>query len=315
MTAVYGSLARRFGLVPCLVSGVLLVSIGAAAAVLAINLPMLILARVVQGIGAGAAPPLCMALFARRLSGPARAQALGTIVAAVGVGFASGPLVGGLLLEAFGWRGAMALGLLVAPAAAVIWRIDRDRGSPDAPLDRVGIALLSGTVGSLVFLVNRLPILGLSAPVWIATVALVVLGAILVAHSRGRPDAALPLDLFADARLRGAMILGFVGQTAFLGMLVIVPIGAARDDGNRQHPHRGGSHRPRDRRGGGAAPPPRRWAPRRRDRFQLPQRAPRERGDPALPGRAALGRLGHLQPGLLPGHGDRRGDLDGGRPR
>lgn len=228
MTAVYGNLARRFGLVPCLVSGVLLVSIGAAAAVLAVNLPMLILARVVQGIGAGAAPPLCMALFARRLSGPARAQALGTIVAAVGVGFASGPLVGGILLEAFGWRGAMALGLLVAPAAAVIWRIDRDRGSPDVSLDRVGIALLSGTVGSLVFLVNRLPILGLSAPVWIATVALVVLGAILVAHSRGRPEAALPLDLFADARLRGAMVLGFVGQTAFLGMLVIVPIAAAR---------------------------------------------------------------------------------------
>jgi MFS family permease len=172
-----------------------------------------------------------MALIARRLSGPARARALGINVAAVGVGFASGPLVGGLLLEAFGWRGAMALGLLVAPAAAVIWRFDRDRGSPDAPLDRVGIALLGGTVGSLVLLVNRLPVLGASVPTGIAALALVVLGAILVAHSRGRPDAALPLEILADARLRAAMILGFVGQAAFLGMLVIVPVAAARVHG------------------------------------------------------------------------------------
>jgi MFS family permease len=111
MTAIYGSLARRFGLGRCLTLGVVLVTVGAAIAVLAPDLGTLVAARVLQGVGAGALPTLSMALIARRLSGPARARALGINVAAVGMGFAGGPLFGGLLLEAFGCRGTMALGL------------------------------------------------------------------------------------------------------------------------------------------------------------------------------------------------------------
>jgi MFS family permease len=231
MTAVYGSLARRFGLVPCLVFGVVLVSIGAGVAVLAVNLPMLIVARIAQGVGAGAIPTLSMALLARRLSGPARARALGVNVAAVGVGFAAGPIFGGLLLDAFGWRGAMALGLLVAPAALVIWRFDRDRGSPTQSLDRNGIVLLAGAVACLVFLVNRVPVLGPSPAIGVAAAAFVTLGWLLLRHSRGREDAAFALDVVGDPRLRRVMALGFVGQTAFLGTLVIVPIAAARAHG------------------------------------------------------------------------------------
>jgi MFS family permease len=228
MTAVYGSLARRFGLGRCLTVGVLLVAVGAAIATLAVDLTMVIAGRVVSGLGAGAIPTLSMALIARRLDGPARARALGINVAAVGMGFAVGPLAGGLLLETFGWRGAMALGLLVAPAAFVYPRLAPERGDPRAPLDLPGIVLLAAGVGGLVLLVNRLPLLGI-APLTVG-IALVTGGllALLVVLSRRRIEPALPLAELRDPVLRRAMLLGMIGQTGFFGVLILAPIVAAR---------------------------------------------------------------------------------------
>ncbi len=231
MTAVYGTLAQRFGLARCLTIGVLLVAIGAAIAVLAVNLPMLVAARALQGLGAGAIPTLTMALISRRLTGPARARALGINVAAVGIGFAGGPLLGGLLLEAFGWRGAMALGLLVAPAALVIPRFDRRPGDPTVPVDVLGIVLLAVTVGAIVLTINRAPVLGLGPEVAAMAVIGVTAGGLLVLRSRGRVGPALPLRELRDGVLRRAMLLGYVGQTAFFGILVLAPIVAARVHG------------------------------------------------------------------------------------
>lgn len=231
MTAVYGSLARRFGLARCLTLGVFLVAVGAGIAVVSVNLPMLVAARVLQGFGAGAIPTLTMALISHRLQGPARARALGINVAAVGVGFAAGPLVGGLLLEAFGWRGAMALGLFVAPAALVIPRLDREPGRPDVPIDVLGMVLLAIAVGGLVLVINRLPVMGLGLPLLVIACVSAVAGAVLVRRSRGRPGAALPLRELGDGVLRRMMLLGYVGQTAFFGVLILAPIIAARIHG------------------------------------------------------------------------------------
>ena len=232
MTVVYGSLARRFGIAPCLAFGAALVALGALAAVLAVNLPMLILARVVQGIGAGAIPTLSMALIARRLSGPARARAIGINVAAVGVGFAAGPLVGGLLVEGFGWRGAMALGMLVGPTVPLVLRFDPDRGDAKSRIDVRGIALLGGTIGALVFLINRGPVLGFAAaPILGSAVAVLGLGPLLVAHARRRLWSVLPLAIAGHAGLQRVMFLAFAGQAAFLGAIVIVPVAVAREHG------------------------------------------------------------------------------------
>jgi MFS family permease len=228
MTAVYGSLARRFGLGRCLTVGVVLIALGAGLAVLAVNLPMLVAARALQGFGAGAIPTLSMALISRRLSGAARARALGVNVAAVGIGFAAGPLLGGLLLEAFGWRGAMALGLFVAPAALVFPRLAPEPGDRNAPLDAPGIALLAVGVGGLVLLVNRLPVLGLGAEIAAIAAGTAAAWLLLVTRSRRHRAPALPLAELADPVLRRAMLLGAVGQTAFFGVLVLAPIVAAR---------------------------------------------------------------------------------------
>jgi MFS family permease len=227
MTAVNGALARRFGLGRCLTIGIGLVAVGALIAVLAPSLPVLVAARVLQGFGAGAIPTLSMALVARRLTGPARARALGLNVAAVGVGFAAGPLVGGVLLEAFGWRGAMALGLLVAPATLIVPRLAPEPGDRGARLDPIGIALLAVGVAGIVLSINRIPLLGI-VPLTAGLVAATLLAwTALVWHSRRVHEPALPLRELADPVLRRSMLLGYVGQTAFFGVLVLAPLLAA----------------------------------------------------------------------------------------
>lgn len=228
MTAVYGTLAKRYGVAHAIVIGVVLVFVGGAVSLVAVSLPMLIAGRVIQGIGAGAIPPLSIALIARRMSGPARSKAIGINIAAVGVGFALGPLSGGLALETVGWRGAMALGVFAAPAAPILWRLEahRDEPDPSAPLDPRGTMVLSVVVASLVFLVNRTPVLGISTATLGAAVLAVVFGTILVRHVLTATNPAFPREVVTDRRLWKLMVLGFVGQTAFLGTVVIIPIAA-----------------------------------------------------------------------------------------
>lgn len=126
-TALYGGIAGRVGLVPALVSGVLLLSIGSVAAVVAPSMEVLIGSRMLQGIGSGAIPTLSVALLARRFDGGARARAIGAVVAAVGAGQAIGPLLGGVLLQFLGWRAAVSIGIVAAPAVLVLWRSQRGR--------------------------------------------------------------------------------------------------------------------------------------------------------------------------------------------
>ncbi len=228
MTAIYGTLAKRFGAAHVMVVGIVLVVVGGTLSVFAVNLPMLITGRVVQGVGAGAIPPLSVVLIARRMSGPARSKAIGIIIAAVGVGFAIGPLTGGLALQTVGWRGAMAMGVLVAPAVPILWVLEANRDDPDPStrIDPTGMALVAAVVASLVFLVNRTPVLGVSAATLGAAVVALVFGVTLARHVLTKPGTAFPRAIVTDRRLWRLMRVGFVGQTAFLGTIVVIPIAA-----------------------------------------------------------------------------------------
>lgn len=228
-TAVWGGLARYVGLGPALAAGTILFAVGSLIAPLSPSLPLLVAARIVQGLGAGAIPTLSAAIVARRYDGAERSRALGTIVAAVGVGLAAGPLLGGLALEAFGWRGPVALGILALPAAVVFLREDTDRDR-SVPLDALGALLVSVAVVALTFSLNRLPILGL-VPITMTFLAVTVLATTLVAVRARRPNAFLPARIVAHPDFLRVVALGAVGMSAFFGSLILVPVAAAAAHG------------------------------------------------------------------------------------
>jgi MFS transporter, DHA2 family, methylenomycin A resistance protein len=152
-----GELVDRFGARRLALSGLALFAVGALAGALADSFAALLVARVVQGAGAGLVSPAALAGAVSGFPPERRGSALGIWGASAGMSNLAGPLLGGLLTVAFGWRANWwALLPLTAAAALAIARLvpaivhnDEEGGNP--ALNR--IVLAATLVAALTFAV------------------------------------------------------------------------------------------------------------------------------------------------------------------
>jgi EmrB/QacA subfamily drug resistance transporter len=100
-----GSIADRFGRRKTFQIGLGVFSLGSLLCSVAPSAPALVAFRVLQAIGGAMLNPVAMSIVVNTFIDPKeRARAIGTWGAAFGVSMAAGPLLGGLLVEAIGWR-------------------------------------------------------------------------------------------------------------------------------------------------------------------------------------------------------------------
>jgi MFS transporter, DHA2 family, methylenomycin A resistance protein len=99
-----GELVDRFGARRLALAGLALFAIGAAVGAVSTSFTELIVARVVQGAGAGLVSPAALAGAVSGFPPERRGSALGIWGASAGTSNLIGPLLGGLLTVAFGWR-------------------------------------------------------------------------------------------------------------------------------------------------------------------------------------------------------------------
>ena len=142
------------------------------------TLGFLIVARLLQGIAAGAITPQNAGLVQDMFRGAERGKAFGMLGATIGLSTAIGPVVGGTILNAFGepdgWRWVflvnIPVGLLtLVLAARLVPRIERRPGRSD--IDVVGMVLLGLTVLCVLFPVVQSESGGLRRFWWLFGVA------------------------------------------------------------------------------------------------------------------------------------------------
>jgi MFS family permease len=166
-----GKLAEEFGPRRVFLTGILLVLAGGIVGGSAQSLAVLILARVLIGIGTSAGYPSAMVLIRRRatavgLSAPP-GGVLGGLAIAGMVTVAIGPPIGGLLVGVLGWRSAFLINVPVALIALLMtarW-IPRDERAAGprraravaARVDVVGIIGFGGTMTALLVFLMGLP--------------------------------------------------------------------------------------------------------------------------------------------------------------
>jgi len=142
------ALGDRFGRRRLFASGLALFAAASAACALAPSVGWLIAARTVQGAGAALIMPLGLALLSDAFPPERRGAAIGIFSAITGLAVASGPLVGGAIVQGISWEWIfwvnVPIGLVAAPL--VLARMRESHG-PRASLDTTGLALV--TLGAL----------------------------------------------------------------------------------------------------------------------------------------------------------------------
>jgi MFS transporter, DHA2 family, methylenomycin A resistance protein len=148
-----GALADRVGLRTGFLVGLAVFGLGSAACACGTSLTTLIVARVLQGAGAAALMPCSLALIAHMFPEPRdRRRALGIWGGVSGIGLAAGPVLGGVLTAALGWRAIFLVNVPIAAAAAELLRrhveeTPQHRHRLDVPgqiLATVALAALTG---------------------------------------------------------------------------------------------------------------------------------------------------------------------------
>lgn len=173
--------------------------VGSLLCALAVNLPMLVAARVLQGIGGAGIMSVNTALV-RFIYPPTRlGRGIGLNALVVGVTIAVGPSLGALILAVASWQWLFAVNVPVAIAALALSRTSLP-ATPPQPRD---FDYPSALLSALVFGMFILSVDGLGHAGWrlagsAGLAVAVVLGWLLVRRQHGRAAPLVPVDLFAS---------------------------------------------------------------------------------------------------------------------
>jgi EmrB/QacA subfamily drug resistance transporter len=187
---------------------------------------MLIVFRVLQGLGAGGMTALTQVVLSDLVSPRERGRYMGYLGAVMAVGMVAGPLLGGLITDGLGWRWCFYVGVPFAVAALILLQrtlhLPRRRG--EARIDWPGIVLISGGVSALLIWVsfagNQFD--------WVSiqTLVLVLVGVIMLVAAvwveRTAPEPLIPLDLFEQRTVVLAVVASVAVGVAMFGTTVFL---------------------------------------------------------------------------------------------
>lgn len=227
-------LLARYGYRRTVVGTMLLLMAGGLAGGFAVHFPLVLAARVAEGLAAGVAQPIPAIIMLRAFQPHEQGRASGLFGMGVVLAPALGPSIGGVLVDAFGWRSIF---FMVVPlcllAIGLAYRYVPTTAPGGQQADRAVAldwrGLLAGAAGVLCLLNGLVELRGGHAPVAFATLAAAaVLLAGAVAWLRRAPsrgiEPLLNLDLFTHRTYALGSIVAFIYGTALFGSTYLLPV-------------------------------------------------------------------------------------------
>jgi EmrB/QacA subfamily drug resistance transporter len=221
-----GSLGDRFGRKRIYMLGVAWFAVSSLLCGIAPNIEILIIARVLKGIGGALLTPGALAILEASFVPEDRARAIGAWSGLGGIGGALGPFLGGWLVEVASWRYIF---LINVPLAALVLLVTArhvpESRNPAAAqrLDVTGV--LTGALGlaGLTYGFTAWPKDGPGSPLVLSALVLGVLGMVaFVLNEHRSPHPMLPLKIFRTTAFTGANLVTFLVYAANGGVFFLV---------------------------------------------------------------------------------------------
>ncbi len=223
---VGGSLGDLFGRRRVFVVGVTWFTLASAACAAAPDVTVLVVTRVLQGMGAALLVPGSLAIIEASFSSDDRSRAIGAWSGLGGVATAAGPLLGGYLISAASWRWIFLINAPVGLAVLLVSakHVPESKQREHARLDAAGATLTVVALAGITYGLVEGPSIGWGSP---AVLTMLVLGAAAGAAFLGSERRAghpmVPLDIFRRRQFTVTNTLTLLVYAGLGGALFLLP--------------------------------------------------------------------------------------------
>ncbi|HEX8741974.1 MAG TPA: MFS transporter [Thermoleophilaceae bacterium] len=220
-----GSMADRLGRKRTFVAGLTVFSVASLLCSLAPSVELLVAFRVLQAVGGSMLNPVAMSIITNTFTEPReRAQAVGVWGAVFGVSMALGPIVGGSLVAAVGWRSIFWISVPVGLAAIALTLrfVPESRAPRPRRFDPVGQTLVIVLLAALTAGIIEAPSQGWSSPAILAAF-LAAAGALLglLLYEPRREEPLVDLRFFRSVPFSSSIAISVAAFAAFGGFLFL----------------------------------------------------------------------------------------------
>jgi EmrB/QacA subfamily drug resistance transporter len=223
-----GRLGDIFGRRKTFLIGVTIFALSSATAGLAQDTTMLIVSRIIQGVGGALMMPATLSIVTNAFEPSERGKAIGTWAGVSALALAIGPVVGGLLTEHVSWRAIFYLNIPVAAGAiaATIFAVRESRDeSVGREIDYLGVGTLTVGLTSLVLALIESNAWGWSSAriVGLLVLSVVALTAFVFIERRV-PAPIVELPLFASRNFVATNVVALVVTFAMMAQFFFVTL-------------------------------------------------------------------------------------------
>ena len=223
---VFGKLSDMYSRKWMYLGGFITFGVGALLAALSNSLPMILFARGVQGVGSSAMMAISQAIITQAFHGASRGKAFGALGAVVACGGLTGPIIGGPLIEWWGWKSVF---WLTIPICIVgVWRgiyiIPRFRARTHEHLDRHGAVYYVITCFTFLYALSTGAAAGWGSIKILTCFSLaLIFGWLFFRREKHSPHPFLGLQVFKIPAISYGLAVGVLGYMTLFTNSVLLP--------------------------------------------------------------------------------------------